>query len=137
MILVIGGCFQGKRDYVKERFGISEEEILTVPESLNLSDEKGYSGGDGLPEEIRAVNGYHRLIRRQLAEGMDPGQCLSALLASHPGIILIADEVGMGVIPLEREERDYREAVGRTLIQAAKQAESVHRVICGIGVVLK
>ena len=47
------------------------------------------------------------------------------------------DEVGCGIVPVERLERDYREAVGRAGQLLAQNASQVFRVICGIPVRIK
>ncbi len=51
--------------------------------------------------------------------------------------MLICDEVGGGVTPLDREDRDWRELVGRTCCALAETAEAVYRVHCGLGVRIK
>ena len=50
---------------------------------------------------------------------------------------VICDEVGCGVTPLAREDRDWREQVGRTCCRLAAEAEAVYRVYCGLGVRIK
>ena len=47
------------------------------------------------------------------------------------------DEVGGGIVPVDPEDRIYRELVGRAGQRLAKEAEQVHRVLCGIGVRIK
>ena len=51
--------------------------------------------------------------------------------------ILICDEVGSGIVPLERKDRIYREAVGRVLCAAVAKSDRVERILCGIGQCLK
>ena len=41
------------------------------------------------------------------------------------------------MIPLQKEDRLYREAVGRLCILLAKEAEQVIRLVCGIPQVIK
>ena len=55
----------------------------------------------------------------------------------QPELVVVSDEVGSGVVPMSKEERLWREAVGRALCVVAEHAESVTRVMCGIGVRLK
>ena len=47
------------------------------------------------------------------------------------------NEVGCGVVPMLKEEREYREQVGRMQVILAKSSESVERVICGIAQKIK
>jgi len=56
---------------------------------------------------------------------------------AHPEAVIVADEIGCGVVPIDRNERAWREAAGRALCVLAQKAESVTRVICGIGVRIK
>ena len=45
---------------------------------------------------------------------------------------ICCDEVGLGVVPVDFAEREFRDEVGRTLCALAKRAERVFRVIAGI-----
>ena len=52
--------------------------------------------------------------------------------------IVIADEIGNGIVPLDAFEREYREQTGRAeILLAKKKADEVVRVICGIGQKIK
>lgn len=51
--------------------------------------------------------------------------------------VVICDEVGSGIVPVDREDREAREACGRLCIELAKRANSVIRMVCGIATVLK
>ena len=51
--------------------------------------------------------------------------------------IVTCSEVGAGIVPLDAQERAWREAVGRMSCELASQAEAVVRMVCGIPVVLK
>lgn len=57
--------------------------------------------------------------------------------AAHPDAIVVANEVGAGVVPIVKEDRLFREAVGRALCIVAQESESVTRCVCGIGVRIK
>ena len=114
MILIIGGAYQGKTEFVRERFGFSEEDL----------------------RERVSVH-YEDVIRAQYEAGEDPVKKLCELLDRNPGICLIADEIGRGVVPVDKEERQLREVIGRTLQEAARNAEEVYRVTCGIGEKIK
>ena len=51
----------------------------------------------------------------------------------HPGVILVCDEIGNGIVPIDAFERTYREQTGKILIRLAQEADEVVRVLCGIG----
>lgn len=50
----------------------------------------------------------------------------------NPEVIIICDEIGCGIVPLEKSDRDYRENVGRIMCRVVERAEHVERLICGI-----
>lgn len=61
---------------------------------------------------------------------------LAGELASKYEIIL-ATEVGAGIVPMEKKERIARENAGRLSCALAEQADTVVRMCCGIPEVLK
>ena len=75
-------------------------------------------------------------IREQLRQGTAPEAMIEHFCKEHPDCILICDEIGNGIVPMEAEERTYRERTGRILEQLAAQADEVVRVVCGIGPIL-
>ena len=79
------------------------------------------------------LTGFHAVIREKLAAGEDTLAYAQRLCAEQPELVV----VGSGVVPISKEERLWREAVGRALCVVAEHAESVTRVMCGIGVRLK
>ena len=78
--------------------------------------------------------------------GCDPGKTLPALHKLEPLPHLkellnyeavICDEVGCGVVPMERHDRERREAIGRLCCQLAQEAQAVYRLQCGLAMRLK
>ena len=81
---------------------------------------------------------FHETIRKAvLQEGLEPRAFARRFCAEHPDAVVVANEVGAGVVPMAAEDRAFREAVGRALCVIAQQAESVTRCVCGIGVRIK
>ena len=58
MKLVIGGAYQGKREFLMQRWNICDDEIADMVVCM----EPG----------IRAIIHYQDLIRRQMEQGLDP-----------------------------------------------------------------
>ena len=54
-------------------------------------------------------------------------------IRDSPDCIIISDEIGNGIVPMEHEEREYRELTGRLLCELANKADRVERIVCGIG----
>jgi len=67
----------------------------------------------------------------------DPDGSLELLDALCEKEVVITCEVGSGVIPLERRDRDGREAAGRLSVRLAQRAEKVIRLVSGIPTVIK
>lgn len=81
---------------------------------------------------------FHETIREAVLQaGADPRSFARQFCREHPGAVVVADEVGAGVVPLRAEDRAFREAVGRALCIIAQQSERVTRCCCGIGVRIK
>ena len=108
---------------------------------------KLYVGGvcQGQEELARSENpgcevyaDFHETIRiAVLQEGQKPRGFAQKFCEEHPDAIVVANEVGAGVVPMTKEDRMFREAVGRALCVIAQKSESVTRCVCGIGVRIK
>lgn len=124
MEMMIGGAFQGKADLAKKTYPgirwvrgeeISEKELM----------------------EAQGVLGFHQFIKKQLEQEREVKDLAAALIRNNPDIILVSDEVGYGVVPVDAFDRAYREAVGRVCTELASYSKKVTRVVCGIGTVIK
>ncbi len=80
---------------------------------------------------------FHETIRAAVQRGEDPREFARAFCLNEPDAVVIANEVGAGVVPIAKDDRAFREAVGRALCIIAQEAESVTRAVCGIGVRIK
>ena len=124
MKLVIGGAFQGKKDFAQNAYHVT-------------------SWADGRNcdwEEVCCAGGilhFHEYIRRMLSDGRDPAQLIQRLAKENPDVVIVTNELGYGVVPVDAFDRKHRETTGRVCTQAACQADTVIRVVCGIGQVIK
>ena len=50
---------------------------------------------------------------------------------------IASQRMGRDIDRVLRKDREYREAVGRLCCSLAREAVEVHRVVCGIGTVIK
>lgn len=122
MILVIGGAGQGKLRYAMAEWGISREEVATDFKNA---------------ETARIFYDFQQAVQKSLQAGEDPAEKLEFLIAANPELIVLCDEVGCGVVPMDREERIWRETVGRLCCRMAQCARRVDRVFCGVPMRLK
>ena len=72
---------------------------------------------------------------QELAAGAENLEKLADELSAYD--IVLATEVGGGVVPVDKNERAAREAAGRLGCLLAQRADAVVRVFCGIPVYLK
>ena len=107
MIFVTGPLFSGKREYIQNALRLSQEEFSK-----------------------KAV-----WDAEQLAAGASDLEQLTEDLSARE--IVIASEVGGGVVPADPAERAAREAAGRLACLLARRADTVVRVVCGLPQVLK
>lgn len=114
MVLIVGGMAQGKLDFARRELGVT-------------------AWSEGAPGEADCVYGLQQAIR----ETPDWREALTLWREAHPDGVIICDEVGCGVTPLDRWDREWREQVGRACCRLAAEAEAVYRVHCGVGVRIK
>lgn len=82
------------------------------------------------------INKLHEIIRDLYKKGADIESAVMSLIAQDD-IIVVSDEIGCGIVPLDREEREYREITGRILCDIAKKARIVYRMQAGIATKIK
>lgn len=116
MILLIGGAGQGKLAYALEKTGLGEADVARDPVSARTRPIFA-----GLADWVRA----------------HPGEGLGDLLEVNPDVVILCDEVGCGVVPVDPSERAWREEVGRLCCALARKAGRVERIFCGLSMVLK
>ena len=129
MILVIGGAFQGKEAFAGQLLGLASPEF----------DSRKADGRKDTPDaamEKPVLLNFHEWIRQVMEAGEDSDLYTQKVIGTHPEIVTM-DEVGSGIVPIERADRDYREAEGRAGQALAADAHKVYRVICGIPVQIK
>lgn len=80
---------------------------------------------------------FHTAVGEAVQRGEDPQVFASRICQEHPDAVIVANEVGSGVVPMNAQDRAFREAVGRALCIIAQEACEVTRVTCGIGVRIK
>lgn len=114
MILVIGGLASGKREFVKREYGCSDSDMA-----------------DGILDSRPVL---YNLQNMMLHTSGSIDALVPALLGKK---VVICNEVGSGVVPIDKSERASREATGRLCVALAEHAEKVIRICCGIPSVIK
>ncbi len=110
MILVIGGAYQGKKEYVKQHFSFSDDNI---------------------------VYDFHDFVFNLVKDNVDPLEYVTKNINDFKDKLIICDDVSCGIVPIDEVERRFREQLGRTLVFISKNSDEVHRVFVGLGIRLK
>ena len=126
MKLVIGGYAQGKLQTMVRTLSnaqyVAFDGELPKEEQLH-SDAK---------EKLIIINHLHLWVKEQMLQNKNPKEEILSFLEKHRECMIISDEIGNGIVPLDAFEREYREHTGRILIELAGKADEVVRVLCGI-----
>lgn len=125
MDLIIGGAYQGKREYAKSRFSLTEEDIFTCREDGEID------------WSARCVAGLENFALWCARAGADPAEIFRAREEAWRGSVLLCEDISCGVVPLGAENRAWREAAGRLCGYLAGEADSVTRMFCGLAQRLK
>lgn len=127
MILVFGGAYNGKLSFVKEKFNISDEEVLTLN---NIDDLE-------IDFSKKVINKFQNLTYKMSLENQDPLKYILENESLFKDKIIISDDICEGIVPLKKEDRIWRENTGKCLQYLSKNSKEVYRVFCGIPIVIK
>lgn len=165
MILIVGGAYQGKLDFalsltgyrtedfadgkscsleeLKEARGVSDFHEFVRRELEDAGKKRQIPGQDGSAGKKRQLpspgssSGEDAAEREADFTGAFARRLAGALIRENPDLVIIADEIGCGIIPMDEKERIYRECAGRVCTELAAFSGKVYRVSCGIGVLIK
>lgn len=139
MHFVTGGAFNGKAEWVRTFYRLHDE-----------NSSRWYSAyrGDALPKDLPGsrlvvLEGIEQWIL-QTGEAFDRNagkEWLAAWLAWEKGgerkIVLIGTDISKGIVPMEREIREWRDVTGRFYQDAAKCCDRFDWIWYGVAKRLK
>ncbi len=108
--MILGGRYTGKLGYIKQTLHYNDREISMY----KIGAEPVVYGLQDIPQVNEAD--------------------LAQLMQKE---VVACEEIGCGIVPMEREERERRERIGRLSIRLAEHAEQVIRMTAGIPVRIK
>jgi len=80
---------------------------------------------------LRGKKGSHTTIAKQVTE------LLHAIRATSARVVIVSNELGLGLVPVEQSARAFRDLAGHVNQQIGKEADEVHFVVCGMPFRLK
>ena len=113
MILIIGGAYQGKLDFAKETFGVTDV-YTCVGGEIDFSKNCIYK------------------IEEFTANHPDPVAYFEANKDRWQNSILILQDIFCGVVPMGEDVRAWRQRTGRLAQYLSKEADRVSRIFCGL-----
>ena len=115
MILIIGGAYQGKLDFTKETFGITDSDVhICDAGEIDFSKRCIY--------KIEEFTYHHP----------DPIGYFKANHERWKDSILICQDIFCGVVPMGAENRAWRQRTARLCQYLAAEATQVSRIFCGL-----
>ncbi len=119
MNVILGGAYQGKEEYARGHFRVTQvyECPLDVPE---------------LPEGKECLAHLERFALACVRAGAEPLDYVREHFTRLTGAVVLCEDIFCGVVPVEPEMRAWREATGRMMNWLCAQADSVTRMFCGI-----
>lgn len=121
MKFIIGGAYQGKTEAALKM--VKENPVIIDGKDCPILTKEG---------QADILLNLHLYIKRRLSESVHPLDEIKEFLNHNKNIVVVCDEIGYGIVPMTKFDREYRELTGRIGCCIAKEAKEVIRVICGI-----
>ena len=126
MNLIIGGAFQGKLDYAKEKYGYTQENVYLCDENTPEID-----------FSKPCINHLEEFTLACVRHGVDPVQYFKQHWEDARYSCFICMDISSGVVPLSQELRMWRNENGKLCQYLSGESSSVVRIFCGLEQVLK
>lgn len=123
MELIIGGAYQGKLEYAKKAYRITEQDIFTCNQEESAAT---------LDFSKKVIDGLEEFTLACVKQGIEAREYLEANRQLLADKIIICMDISQGVVPMDRDLRAWREMNGRALIYLSGEAEHVIRIFCGL-----
>lgn len=164
LTLILGGCRSGKSDYA-EKLAAQYKKVAYIATATAVDEEmaqriaghKAKRPADWVTIEVEGLDLVERLkaesadvvlidsltlyVSRVLFENQDPRghllQFIQAVTAHRSDVIVVSDEVGLGVVPASAQGRAFRDLLGWFNQLLAGAADDVDMVVAGIPLPLK
>ncbi|MDR1874344.1 MAG: bifunctional adenosylcobinamide kinase/adenosylcobinamide-phosphate guanylyltransferase [Synergistaceae bacterium] len=126
----------GKLRYARELCGEDAAVFdLAKMKDINMNDVKKMVVGKMF--DARIIVNLQDGIRAMLEQGVDARAFFEKNLDRLEGKVLICDEIGSGIVPMDPFERRWRDETGFVCQLLARRADVVDRVWAGLPVRLK
>ena len=124
MILIIGGAYQGKLKYAKDKYNIKDSDINNLSkESLDLSK--------------KCIYHMEELAFSLIDENKNVIDEVNRIMDNLKDKIIIIDDIFSGVVPIKKDLRIKREEAAKMACLLSKNASSIIRIYLGLDQIIK
>lgn len=124
MNLIIGGAYQGKTAYAMKKHGFSADDFF-ICEGCDIDFSKP------------CVAHLERFVLACVRQGVDCVKYMKSYKPLWEATTFICGDLSCGIVPMEKENRDWRNETGKLCHYLSGNAESVVRIFCGLEQKLK
>ena len=124
MKLIIGGAYQGKTQYAKEKYNLTEKDIH-ICDSVEIDFSK------------KCVADLEKFTFACVQNNIDAVEFFKHNRHLWSDKIVICCDIFCGVVPMGAENRKWRQETGKLCQYLSKEAETVTRIFCGLEQKLK
>ena len=126
MIVIFGGVYQGKLAYALDRFSLANDDVYYCDKN------------DGaMPGSKKIVYEIDQWILALIKADIDVAESVGQFIEINKNAIVICNDISCGLVPVDPQMRQWREAVGRSLALLCRNANEVVRLFCGIATRIK
>ena len=119
MKLIIGGAYQGKRDFAISAFNLKETDIFTC-------------SGENIDFSAPCIDKIEEFTFACVKAGKEPAELFRANREQWRNSVLICQDIFCGVVPLDDDLRQWRQVTGQLCQYLTKKASRVSRIFCGL-----
>ncbi|WP_250277451.1 P-loop NTPase family protein [[Clostridium] colinum] len=126
MILIIGGAYQGKLSYAKDKFNIDDSNVF-------FCDDKNIQ----IDFNKKIIANIDKFILAMIKNNKEPIIYIKENIDRFRDKIITCEDISCGIVPIEYEMRLLRESIGHSLSILSKNSDKVVRLFCGIPMEIK
>ena len=119
MDLIIGGAYQGKREFALRNYNLSERDIFTC-------------SGTEIDFSAACIDKLEEFTFACVGQGKDPVAYFQENEEKWADAVLICQDIFCGVVPLGADMRAWRNTTGQLCQYLSARAVSVRRIFCGL-----
>lgn len=135
MYVILGGAYNGKRNYVEKMLQQKEKTPVHYCEGFIPTIATIKKNDVVVISKFDIIVGSMREQREEVAAQMIVSQLFE--LSGHAQVFCLCTDQSRGVVPLEKEVRQMRDTCGRIYQKLCQEATTVIRVWYGLPQVLK